>query len=133
MAGTTHLRRDLIDQSFKSGSPTVTAWLNQWLTSFRETLIPELKPDEFADMFAQTLACGLFAARMQTAKTGKTFSHAVAIFAVPKSNPSLCKIFSELAGAEMPEEFSWSVDNLVRLLELSDISLIRADFGKRTE
>ena len=132
MAGITHLLRELIDQSFESGSTHVKSWLAQWLTSFRETLIPELKPDEFADMFAQTLAYGLFAARIQTARTGKPFSHAEALLAVPKSNPFLRKIFSELAGTEMPEEFGWAVDDLVRLLERADIGKILADFGHET-
>ena len=132
MAGTTHMLREEIDNSFESGSANVISWLNQWLASFRETLIPELKSDEFADMFAQTLAYGLFAARIQTSKTGKPFSHAEALLAVPKSNPFLRKIFFELAGDEMPGEFDWVVDDLVRLLERADIDRILSDFGHET-
>ena len=132
MAGITHLLRDAINSSFKLGSRRVTTWLAQWLNSFRETLIPELKDEEFADMFAQTLAYGLFAARIQMKETGQKFSHAEALLAVPRSNPFLRKIFSELAGADMPDEFRWAVDDLVRLLEMSDIVLILADFGKET-
>ena len=132
MAGITHNLRDAINKSFDFGSQGVIAWLNQWLTSFRETLIPELKNDEFADMFAQTLAYGLFAARIQTSKTGSTFSHAEALLAVPKSNPFLRKIFSEMAGADMPDEFRWAVDDLVRLLEMADIGAILKNFGKES-
>jgi predicted helicase len=132
MAGITHILREVIDSSNKAGSHAVVAWLGQWLTSFRETLIPELKEGEFADMFAQTLAYGLFAARIQTSKTGASFSRAEALLAVPKSNPFLRKIFSELAGADMPKDFDWAVDDLVRLLESADIGGILADFGHET-
>ena len=45
MAGITHLLRGAIDGAFESGSHGVVAWLSQWLASFRETLIPELKSD----------------------------------------------------------------------------------------
>lgn len=132
MAGITHLLRGAIDGAFESGSHSVVAWLSQWLASFRETLIPELKTDQFADMFAQTLAYGLFAARIQTSRSGQPFSHAEALLAVPKSNPFLRKIFSEMAGADMPTEFKWAVDDLVRLLQMSDIAGILKGFGKET-
>ena len=132
MAGITHILREMIDNSYKAGSQAVVEWLSQWLESFRETLIPELKEGEFADMFAQTLAYGLFAARIQTSKTAVSFSRAEALLAVPKSNPFLRKVFSELAGADMPKDFDWAVDDLVRLLESADIGGILADFGHET-
>ena len=83
-------------------------------------------------MFAQTLAYGLFAARIHTSRSGQPFSHAEALLAVPKSNPFLRKIFSEMAGADMPTEFKWAVDDLVRLLQMSDIGEILKGFGKET-
>jgi len=132
MAGITHILREMIENSYRAGSHEVVAWLSLWLASFRETLIPELKEEEFADMFAQTLAYGLFAARIQTSKTGASFSRAEALLAVPKSNPFLRKIFSELAGSDMPKDFDWAVDDLVRLLERADIGRIMADFGHET-
>jgi predicted helicase len=130
MASITHLLREAIDESFKTGSDPVIAWLNQWLASFRVTLLPELKAEEFADMFAQTLAYGLFAARIQSSKAKQSFSHAEALLAVPKSNPFLRKLFSEMAGADMPDEFRWAVDELVRLMEFSAVETILADFGR---
>jgi predicted helicase len=132
MAGITHILREMIDNSYKAGSHAVVEWLSQWLESFRETLLPELKEGEFADMFAQTLAYGLFAARIQTSKTAVSFSRAEALLAVPKSNPFLRKVFSELVGADMPKDFDWAVDDLVRLLERADIGKILADFGHET-
>lgn len=129
MAGTTHLLREAIESTFHQGSSVDISWLNHWVASFREVLIPELKEGEFADMFAQTLAYGLFAARVQTAKTGERFSRETALLAVPKSNPFLRSIFAQMAGPDMPDVFAWAVDDLLRLLAYADIGSIIADFG----
>jgi predicted helicase len=133
MAGTTHLLREAIESTFHHGSHEDIAWLNHWVASIRQVLIPELKEDEFADMFAQTLAYGLFAARMQTAKIPhQKFSRETALLGIPKSNPFLRSIFSQMAGPEMPDVFAWAVDDLIRLLAHADIGGIIADFGHAT-
>jgi hypothetical protein len=132
MAGITHLLREVIGQTFQSGATHDKAWLYQWLAGFRDTLLPELKEGEFADIFAQTLAYGLFAARIQTAQTGKPFSREQAAFAVPRSNPFLRSIFSHMAGADMPEVFAWAVDDLVRLLEFTNMGTVMRDIGHAT-
>jgi predicted helicase len=132
MAGITHLLREVIDKAFQSGTSSEKSWLYQWLASFRETLLPELKEGEFADIFAQTLAYGLFAARIQTAKVGVNFSREQAAFAVPRSNPFLRSIFSQMAGADMPDVFAWAVDDLVRLLEYADMGGVMRDIGHVT-
>ena len=62
MAGMTRIIRDLIVNTFEHEKEH--GWLHNWLAAFRETLIPELDEKQFADMFAQTLAYGLFAARV---------------------------------------------------------------------
>lgn len=132
MAGITHLLREVIDQSFQSGTWNEKGWLNQWLASFRETLLPELKEGEFADIFAQTLAYGLFAARIQTSHTQASFSREHAAFDLPQSNPFLRSVFSHMTGADMPEVFAWAADDLVRLLAYTDIDRVLRDFGHAT-
>ena len=64
MAGMTRIIRDLIVKTFEHEKEK--GWLHNWLAAFRETLIPDLDEVQFADMFAQTLAYGLFAARVHT-------------------------------------------------------------------
>jgi hypothetical protein len=64
MAGMTRIVCDLIVNTFEHEQEK--GWLHTWLASFRETLIPDLEEKQFADMFAQTLAYGLFAARVHT-------------------------------------------------------------------
>lgn len=103
-------------------------WLEQWLAAFREVLIPDLDEAQFADMFAQTLAYGLFAARVHMPQ-GKEFSRESAAFNLPKTNPFLRKLFQEIAG-DMPDVIAWAVDDIVELLKHADMSEILKDFGK---
>ncbi len=64
LAEQTHLVRDLIVNALKSGDEAEHAALEKQYKTFREFLLPELKPEEFADLYAQTMAYGLFAAKL---------------------------------------------------------------------
>jgi predicted helicase len=148
MAGLTRIIRDLIIASFKheteetqrklvkearepygAALPSRGPWLHNWLAAFRETLIPDLAETEFADMFAQTLAYGLFAARIH-APANREFSREMAAFKLPKTNPFLRKLFAEIAGVDMPDTVAWAVEDLVNLLRHADMAEILRDFGK---
>ena len=105
--------------------------LHQQLDSFREVLLDELKPEQFADMYAQTVCYGLFAARCH-APIGKIFSREVAADYLPRTNPFLRKLFGEIAGIDLDDRLVWAVETLVDVLKRADIAAILADFGKRT-
>ena len=127
MAGTTRIIRDLSRKTFEH--EVERGFLHKWLAAFRETLIPDLNEHQFADMFAQTLAYGLFAARVHTPPS-KDFTREMAAFNLPKTNPFLRKLFSEIAGVDMPETIDWAVDELVELLNRTDLAAVLKDFGK---
>ncbi len=61
MARLAHLIRNLIIAAFEK-EPESGA-LHAQFSAFRDNLIPDLSTDQFADMYAQTIAYGLFAAR----------------------------------------------------------------------
>ena len=65
-------------------------------SAFKELLIATLTPADFADMYAQTLAYGLFAARC-TLPNATNFSRHTAAEALPKSNPFLVQLFYRVA------------------------------------
>jgi hypothetical protein len=63
MAGLAAVIHDVIRQSFATKSSSAeTLGL---LQAFRDTLVPDLSEESFADMLAQTIAYGMFAARVQ--------------------------------------------------------------------
>ncbi len=104
--------------------------LHGQLDSFRSVLIDTLTAEEFADMLAQTVCYGLFAAKCSS--LGEPFSRLTAIFFVPKTNPLLRDLFNQLAGVDLDDGLVWLVEHLVKVLNHSDIGAILADFGKRT-
>ncbi|MFM6248709.1 MAG: DNA methyltransferase, partial [Dolichospermum sp.] len=66
--------------------------LYQQLESFQRVLIKDLTGEQFADMYAQTICYGLFAARCNTDNIN-SFSRETAAFKLPKTNPFLRSIF----------------------------------------
>lgn len=126
MAQMTRIIRAQILDSLKVEGET---WLHNWLSAFQETLIPNLNDDQFSDMFAQTIAYGLFAARIHLPK-GEEFSRKTAAYNLPKTNPFLRKFFDGIAGVDLPDPIAWAVDDVVELLKHSDMAEILKDFGK---
>src|SRR5690606_30911414 len=128
MAGLALLIRDLIRKTFtaedKGGE------LHGQFKAFQRVLIESLTEEQFADMYAQTLCYGLFAARCNAPAAG--FSRQNAASALPKTNPFLRKLFHTIAGPDLDERIAWAVDQLAELLARADISAILADFGRRT-
>lgn len=107
--------------------------LHAQLAAFRESLLPELTPHDFADMYAQTIAYGLFAARTELDLKTEEFTWQNALYHLPKSNPFLRSLFSKMVGPdnEEPRITEW-IEELALLLARSDMFHILESFGKRT-
>lgn len=130
MARLAHLIRDVIINAFTEKEASDN--LCDLYGAFQETLLPELSEAEFADMFAQTLAYGLFAARYNHTSR-KPFSRTDAAKEIPRTNPFLRKLFGTIAGPDLEDEpFVGFVDDLAQILAYTDIDAVLADFGKAT-
>ncbi|MBI5696375.1 MAG: N-6 DNA methylase [Nitrospirae bacterium] len=105
--------------------------LHDQLDGFRKVLLHDLKPEEFADMYAQTICYGLFAARCNK-KPGTRFTREHAAYDLPKTNPFLRRMFNHIAGPDLDDRIAWAVDDLAELLERADMEAVLADFGRRT-
>ena len=129
MAGLAQLIRDAIKTALNDVDRG--GMLRQQLESFQNVLIRDLTGEQFADMYAQTICYGLFAARCNTDQT-QIFSRETAAFRLPKTNPFLRSIFGEIAGPNLDERINWAVDTLANILQQTDMAEILKDFGKRT-
>jgi len=129
MARQAHLIRNLIINAFEKEPEKAN--LHSQLTAFRENLIPDLSVEYFADMYAQTIAYGLFAARC-TAPENKDFTRRNAAYLLPKTNPFLRKLFNQIAGPDLDDRIAWVVDDLSQLLAQADMESILKDFGRRS-
>ena len=103
-------------------------WLHEWFKAFQETLIQNLDEEKFSDMLAQTLAYGLFAARVNTPEN-EPFTRDSAARAIPKTNPFLRKFFAEVAGVDMPDTIAREMDGIIEVFCHTDIAAILKDFG----
>lgn len=92
-----------------------------------ENLISTLDDETFADMYAQTLVYGLFAARYND-KSSETFSRAEARDLVPKTNPFLHSFFDHIAGASFPDRLRFIVDELCEVFTHADVHKLLHDF-----
>ena len=116
-----------------SGLTTATAGsLESQYEAFRQMLIHDLTHEQFADIYAQTIAYGLFAARLHDA-TPDTFSRQEALSLVPASNPFLRKLFSYVAGTDLDERVVWIVDALAELFRAADVAALLKGFGESTQ
>ena len=129
-----HIIRDTIVEAFLKDK--ASSDLRDLREAFAEVLIPDLnrpeKLEEFADMYAQTIVYGLFAARCNHQGPGP-FQRLGAAREIPKTNPFLKKLFESITGSSLEEEpYVDFVDDLVAILANTDMEKVLENFGKRT-
>ena len=121
--------RNAIEQDEKEKK---TSELSAQLDAFRRVLLDTLTPNEFADIYAQTIAYGMFAARLHD-DTLESFSRMEAATLIPHSNPFLRKMFQKIATFDLDTRIAWIVDALADVFKHTDVSAILKNFGKSTQ
>ena len=104
--------------------------IHAMFSAFKETLISTLTPDDFADMYAQTLAYGLFAARC-TLPNAANFSRYTAAEALPRSNPFLVQLFYHVASPALEANVTYILDDIASLLRNVPTEMLRTAFAAR--
>ncbi len=92
--------------------------------AFQKHLIANLKPDEFADLYAQTITYGLFAART---RANGVFNRKLAYDFIPKTIGILREIFSFIS-LSPPEQLEATVDDIAEVLAVADVKNILHQF-----
>ncbi len=100
-------------------------------SAFKELLLSTLTPDEFADMYAQTLAYGLFAARC-TLPNATNFSRETAASALPHSNPFLRQLFHQVDSPNLNQNVTYILDEIANLLRNVSTEMLRTAFTTST-
>ena len=133
MAGKARLLSDIIEKSILSDEESLeNSTLKEQMLAFREVLISNITPKEFADVYAQTIAYGMFAARLHD-PTLQNFSRQEAAELIPKSNPFLRKLFGYIAGPDIDDRIKWVVENLSEVFLACNVKEILNDYGKSTK
>jgi len=133
MAGKARLLSDIIEKSLTSDNfNNEDSTLKDQMNAFKQILIHDITPKSFADVYAQTIAYGMFAARYHD-PTLPTFSRQEAYELIPKSNPFLKKLFGYIAGLDVDDRIKWIVDDLVNIFLACDVCELLKDYGKGTK
>lgn len=118
-----------LDSDVKSEADST---LQDQLNAFKSILIHDITAHEFADIYAQTVAYGMFAARLHD-PTLETFTRQEAAELIPKSNPFLRQLFGHIAGPNLDDRIVWIVDALADIFRATDVSALLKNFGKSTQ
>jgi len=137
MAWRTHLMRDAILKS-RDHQGRFSGELRGLFDAFKLVLIHDLSEEQFADMYAQTVAYGLFAARHQSVQPGRLdtltngFSLSSAARLVPRANPLLRSLFKQLADEDMLDPgWMWHASDIADLLGASDMRRIAENMATK--
>jgi type I restriction-modification system DNA methylase subunit len=133
MAGKARLLSDVIGKALTSDEENQEdSTLKEQMMAFKDILIHDITPQGFADVYAQTIAYGMFAARLHD-PTIETFSRQEAAELIPKSNPFLRKLFGYIAGPDIDDRIKWIVDSLVDIFLACNVEEILKNYGKATK
>lgn len=133
MAGKARLLSDVIGKALTSDEANQEdSTLKDQMLAFKDILIHDITPQGFADVYAQTIAYGMFAARLHDPTLG-TFSRQEAAELIPKSNPFLRKLFGYIAGPDIDDRIKWIVDSLTDIFLACNVEEILKNYGKSTK
>ncbi len=130
MAGKANLIKDVLGKTLTDDEDLQSGLTSQF-HAFRENLIHDITAEDFADIYAETIAYGMFAARLHDT-TLDTFSRQEALELLPKSNPFLRSLFTYVAGYDLDDRIVWIIDDLARVFRACDVGKIMEGFGKLT-
>src|SRR5450830_724975 len=111
------------DEDHKRGSELVNL-----MAEFKQVLMSDLNSDTFADLYAQTITYGLFAARMRV--TG-TFTRETALNGIPATIGILRRLFKYISIGDTPERLRVIIDDIADVLAVADTNTVFNEYDKK--
>lgn len=128
MAGMAKLAREVLLQALTEDEKRKTNLIAQF-RGLKKMLMHDLTIEQFADIYAQTVAYGMFAARLHD-PTLKTFSRKKALDLLPKTNPFLRKLFSFIAATDLDKRIKSVIDDLADIFRVCDVRQLLSSYGE---
>jgi len=107
---TRFLKDEVIAHELKREGEEGKGFIWGFYEAFRKYLINSLTENEFADLYAQTITYGLFAAR--TRSEGE-FNRKLAYDNIPKTIGILRDVFKFISLGELPDQMEWIIDDMI--------------------
>jgi len=111
--------RDIVLQQMAIEQEDGNGHLLGFYEAFQKFLIGSLTPEEFVDLYAQTVTYGLFAARTRAINS---FTRRTAFDHIPHTIGVLRDLFRFISLEELPTEMEWIVDDIAEVLAAAEVS-----------
>jgi len=121
---TQFLKEEVVDKELKE-EKAGTGDIFGFYQAFKDYLIAGLKPEEFADLFSQTLTYGLFAARTRSTKK---FNRKLAYEYIPTTIGILRDVFRFVSSADLPKPMEVILDDISEVLHVTDVKSILQEY-----
>jgi len=118
---TSFLKEQVIVEEFKEERSSIPGFYE----AFQKYLIAGLTQDSFADLYAQTITYGLFAART---RCEDGFNRKLAYDYIPRTIGILRDVFRFISLEELPKQMEWIVDDISEVLAVADVNEILRKF-----
>lgn len=118
---TRFLKDEVIAQELREEEKTGKGFIQGFYEAFKEYLISSLTEDEFADLYAQTITYGLFAART---RSENGFNRKLAYDNIPQTIGILRDVFQFISLGSLPQQMEWIIDDISEILSVTDINKI---------
>lgn len=122
---TRFLKEEIISEELIEEEREGRGFILGFFKAFREFLIGGLTREDFADLYSQTIAYGLFAART---RTENAFNRKLAYDSIPPTIGILRDVFSFISLGELPKQMEWIIDDISGVLAVTDVNKILQDY-----
>ncbi len=130
---TRFLKEEVVAEEIREEAEKKSGFLIGFYEAFKKYLIGGLDTDDFADLYSQTIAYGLFAART---RCENGFSRTTAVNYIPESIGILREMFQFVSLGKLPTAMEWIIDDISEVLATADVKKILHKFyeeGKGTD
>jgi len=115
-----------IEETDSNGHKQITGFYE----AFKKYLIGTLTEKQFADLYAQTITYGMFAARTRVPAGQDAFNRRLAFDYIPHTIGILRDVFRFISLEEPPKSLQVIVEDIAEILQVADVNKILHDKGQ---
>ena len=125
---TRFLRDEIISIELKNENKK--NYIRGFYNAFQQYLIAGLNENEFADLYSQTIAYGMFAAKTR-ANPNEIFNRKNAVDNIPTTIGILSDVFEYISLGKLPQQMEVIIDDIAEVLNVADAVKLLNDFYKQ--
>jgi type I restriction-modification system DNA methylase subunit len=122
---TRFLKEQVVIEELREEEEKVAGFILGFYGAFQKYLIGGLTKEAFADLYAQTVTYGLFAART---RCENGFNRKLAYDYIPETIGILRDVFKFISWGDLPQQMECSVDDISAVLAVADVNKILHQF-----